>query len=908
MNKKIILLSIITILAQPFMHGALVPGGAGAITKLPPVKLPPGFNIPGAAAAPAISTPTIKLTPAQIETFASDISQVGGKQYLPQIQMVWETNPELIYNAQQAIQNNANIEARRQSAHQIMELAQKLASQRSETFNIQKAITHNPQLENLINQKLPDTFQAIRVEKINYQDIANESPATRTLFDELKNNISNLEMKLNNILTDPTLSPQQAANKTRSLDKDLSESIRLSETTSTGTKQNFRAGIESITTKLESIRDTVTEITNILQKTAPVQTKSATYSELKNFVESINAPTESPSSGTPSSLQPTTPGEIGNPIPMPTEIKPYFEAQKASMNTHVVKLAQTMRQLFKQDIPNLGLESHQQRIFDVEQVKISNDIKVFNNVLNRIKTLPDNPNAINEFKLAVEELSVIVPELTRSLAKLIAETKNLLPSEQKNILEGLQGMVREILAIYSDARTTLLVLEAAHANKEVMAQIKQNLDLGEFTVKTQKDLATVQKTARQLAAILSNNAGLLKTDKAPSSMLEVFESKLATYLTTFEELKTISKIEDLGGLQAKLKKQETELLTTLDSLFSKLAWLPTSNAKNEALDAFRKLKSEFLANKQSIDNIFTQAGSIQEKHTFVIIKKDELEMGMLTIVDKSKALRLSIKKTIPADRLTSEQAQALSNLDQAIAEELAALKKIQSSQTTLELDQLTQEFFKQKHVSDLSKKPSQMIVYAPKWEETLNETLKLFGLKLVLGLTTTGVVTWLAQQAEEATSWPTGRTGIPEIDNLNIPYLVEPNTNIGQTAQEFTQKSNQIVQDAKNLAQVPTADLDKVIHGLEMNMQILNFETFKKEAALFWNNFTAAIGNAISDAKLKFNQYRVTQLEQLKYWAEKNIQPLLETKMTKGTKLPKETEFKSEYQEVIALLEKYIKQ
>lgn len=885
MNKKIILLSAITVLMQPFIHSALMPTGTALTKGLPPIKVLE-FNLPDTTTKPAISMPMVKLTPAQIETFTSDLAQVGGKEYLPQIQTVWETNPEVIYSAQRAIQNG-DLNARREYTSKIMKLAKELASKKPANFNVQDAITYNSQLEKLINTELSENLFNIRTTMGNMATtpvLINESGKVKKDFYILQNDFGNLQNTIQEIINDINLTPQKAAYKIGELINkffdpvdDIYNTIKIAESTAINAENTMvRQAMNRIKDLLEKTKDVLESTKTILQKTAPIQARSATYPELKNFAESINAQTERTSS-----LQPTTPGEITNPISIPTEIKPFFEAQKASINTHIVKLASTMKQLFIQDIPALDLLPREKQIFDLEKVNITTNIKVFNKVLNNIKGLSDNPNAINEFKIRVEQLSVVVTELTNSLEKLTKETKHLLPSKQKAILEGLQGMIREILAIYSDAKTTLLVLEEAHLNKEVMIQIKQNLDLSEFTVKTAKDLATVKETAQELAHILTSKADLLKTDKAPASMLEVFESKMATYLTTFEELKTISKVEDLGALQVKLKEQEKDLLTTLDSLFSKLSWLPTSTTKNEALDAFRKLKSEFIQNKKSIDDLFAKAESIQEKHTFVIIKKNELEMGMLTILDKSKALRMSIKKTIPADKLTSLESEALSKLDQTITEELAALKKIQNAQTSFEVNQLT-------------------TVYTPKWEETLRNTLNLFGLKIVLGLTATGVVTWLVQPKDKEEQMTDSI--IPEIKDVDVSSLLE-----AQTEEEFQAAVNKIRAKIEHLNQVPTANLDKAVRDLEMNMKILNFATFKKEAQIFWTDFSTAINDAISDAKLKFNQYRVTKLEQLKYWAEKNIYPLLETKLSKGTKLPKNNEFKSEYEAIIALLKKYIK-
>jgi hypothetical protein len=926
MNKKIILLSAITALMQPFTYSALVSGGAGAASKLVPTIKVPGFSLPGAAAKPAISVPMVKLTQQQVGTFTDDLSQVGGKQYLPQIQMVWETNPELMYNAQQAVQN-ADTEARRLYMHQIMELAKQLASKKSATFNLQDAIAHNPQLESLVNTELSDNLFNIgrTLSSVAYQS---ETPKG---FFHLQNDFKELQNTAKDIFIDTNLTPQQAASKIGELINRFFDpidntynTIKMAESAATNAKEEtVKKTMNQTKDLLEKTKKLFESTKAILQKTAPVQEKSATYPELKNFVESINAPAASPISEGASSIQTTIPGEIGNAIPMPTEITPFFEKQ---MGLALQDLTYTAKHLItlKQQTTELGLLPNEIKTLDLERVNIGKNLKVINKLLKEINILSDHPNALNIFKAKQAELSIVIAQISDSLEKLKEEAIQLLPSEQKNILETLQRITKEVLSIEADTRTTLLVLEEAHEAKEVMAQIKQNLDLGEFVVKTAKDLALVQQTTKQLAAILATKAGLLKTDTAPASMLEVFESKLTTYLTTFEELKTISKIEDLGALQAKLKAQEKELLTTLDSLFSKLAWLPTSTTKNKALDAFRKLKSEFLANKKSIDNIFATAGSIQEKHIFVNIKKNELEMGMLTIIDKSKALQMSIKKDIPADRLTSAQSQALSKLDQAIAEELSTLKKIETAQTSLELDQLTNEFFRTKDLSQFSKQPSSIIpftpgeitIYIPKYEETLKETLKLFGLKMVLGLTATGAVTWFVQKTdkeEEKYDWlPTTKTAIPEIKNIDISSLIK--TGISQelqqpkTTAEFIQKSDQIVEETQKLAQIPTADLNKTVHRLEMDIRFLNFRTFKKEAELFWNNFTAAISNAISKATSEFNQYRVTKLEELKDWSEKNIKPLLETKLPQGTKLPKNNEFKSEYEEVIALLKRYIKQ
>ncbi len=912
MNKKIMLLSIIAVLTQNVTHTALVPGGASAVTKgLPAVKVP-GFNLPGAAAKPAVSIPMVQLTPAQIETLTSDLSQMGGKQYLSQIQLVWQDNPELLYNAQQAIQN-ADLEKRRQYANKIIESAKQFDSKKTATFSVQDAITHNRQLENLINTKLSENLFNIGTTMSSLATspkLGNESSTVKKDFYDLQNDFGELQTTAQEILTNTNLTPQQAASKigeliNKSFDptEDVYNAIKIAEKAATSAKDaTVKQAMNETKNLLETTKDLLESTKIMLQKTAPVGKKSATYAELKNLVESINAQTESSSS-----IVPTIPGAIANPIPMPTEIKPFFEAQKASINTHIVKLSNVMKQLFAQDIPNLGLSAQEKEIFDLEKANITTNIQLFNKVLNHVKGLSDNPNAINEFKMAEEQLSVIVTELIYSLEKLNAETKNILPSQRKAVIESIQAMVREIMAIYSNVRTTLLVLEESHANKEIMAQIKQNINLGEFVGKTVTDLAQVQKTAQQLATILSTNAAVLKTDKAPASMLEVFESKMAQYLTTFEELKTISKIEGLGALQVKLKAQEKDLLTTLDRLFSKLAWLPTSTAKNQALDAFRKLKSEFLANKKAIDNIFEKAASIQEKHTFIILKQNELEMGMLTVIDKTKALRLSIKKTIPQDKLTSQETQALSRLDQMLSQALSALSKIENAQTSLELDQLTKEFFKVKDLSPLSKKPSSLVpvgqssiaLFIPKYEETLNETLKLFGLKVVLGLTATGVVSWLVQPAdkdEKDVTTPTTGSDIPSIQNIDI------------SSAEFIQKSGQIVQETQNLDQIPTADLDKTIQTLEMDMQILSFTNFKKEAAIFWNNFSKAINKAIADATSKFNQYKVNKLKEFKDWSEETLEPLLENKLPKGTKLPKENEFKSEYEEIIALLKKYSKQ
>lgn len=768
MTKKIILLSIITILMQPCTYsGALVPGGAGTVSKvIPPIKFS-GFGLPGTVATPAVSTPMIKLTPTQIDSFTTDLSRFGGKEYLAEIQMVWETNPELMYSAQQAIQN-ADQEEIRQNVYQIMDKAKQLASKKIATFNIQNAITHNPQLEKLINQTIPTSLDQTvsTVESMLYDG----SPVIRAMYkntnfyDEVQTPLQDFAKNIKEILTNKTNTPQQAASKLRKEISNL-ENIKSSTQSLTNsiTDKNLNEILSTMVSEFETMHENFNTIADILQKTAPVQTTTATYPELKNFVESISTPTESSSS-----LQHTVPGEIGNPIPMPTEIKPFFEQQMALVTQDLTQAAKNVVTL-KNQFNNLGLLPDEIKNLELERKNIGQNLKAINQLLKEIKTLSDHPNSLNEFKAKQAQLSIVITQISYSLAKLKKEAEHLLPSEQKDILQILLNITKEILAIEADARTTLLVLEEAHEAKEVMAQIKQNLNLGEFVAKTTTDLATVQKTARALLHILSSKADLLKTDKAPASMLAVFESKLATYLTTFEELKAIAKIEDLGALQTKLQEQEKELLTILDSLFSKLAWLPTSTTKNEALDAFRKLKSEFLKNKTSIDNIFAKAASIQKKHTFVIIRKNELEMGMLTIIDKSKALRMSITKTIPTEKLTSEQAEALSKLNQAIRQEFNSLEDIKRSKTSFEVDELTKEYFKRR---DQVLEWGRQTALVPIYEETLKDTLKIFGLKLVLGLTATGVVGWLVQPAdkeeEKDVLSPTIITDIPEIVITNI--------------------------------------------------------------------------------------------------------------------------------------------
>jgi hypothetical protein len=968
MNKKIILLNIIAILMQSCTYSALATTGAGALTKMIPpvgglgVKLPGGAGARPATYTPALSVPKINLTPAEIDRFTNTLSGYGGKQYLPQIQSLWETNPELIYNAQEAFQAG-NFEAQKRSTLEMINRAKELASKSPATFSLQDAVTRNPQLESLVNTELSGSLFNIGTTMGNMAKnptLGNEKSSVKNAFYRSQDTGRELEAAVRDIFENTTLTPQQAADKIGKLfDKyfdpmdenyNIIKAVESVETTAEST--TVRQAMNQAKDLLESTKESLKSIKNILQKATPTQARSATFPEMKSFVESISTPAESPvipeSIGTSTesaAIVSTVPGEIGNPIPMPKEIKPYFEKQMNLITQEVKTTTESLTKLIN-DRKTLDLSPDASK--DLSLLDTINSIKVIRKLLlsDKIDVLSDNPNALNIFRAKQAALSAAFKQTTDALAKLHANaSKHLLHSEQKVFLATIQEIVRGIMSLEADTRTTLLVLEEVQANKEVIVQIKKTLNLAEFVGKTATDLAAVQRTARELSNILSSDAGLLKTDKAGTSLFEVVKSQIQDYLTTFEELKTITTTEDLGALQAKLKKQESELVPNLNNLFSKIAWLPTSAVKNQGLDAFRQLKSGFLAATKSIDDMFAKAATIQEKHLFVKIAKNELEMGMLTIIDKCNAIRSSIKRTIPEDKLTSEQSQSLSKLNQVLTEAINALKEIERSKTSFEVDQLTKEFFITKNreasllpfaqkgkaliptgpsdiisiskpslaipsgsalatpvgksYTDSSLVPvsSTSVILVPKWQETLNETLKLFGLKLVLGLTAAGVVTWLVQPADKGKS---SSEVLDAIDGLLAKAASKP-----QTEAESTRERADVLAAINKLDEVPTADLAENISTLQRIINSLDFNKFKEGTAAFFSNLLQAIKNAISNTRLKFNHHGAALLQGFNDWAERTKERWIATKPTEETKMPQDRN--TQYNEAIEVLQELSK-
>ncbi len=895
MNKKNILFTLICVMSQ-FM----IPG-AGAISKIiPRTSKIPGILPSVGTLKPALSTPTIQLTPKQIETFTTDLSQIGGKQYLAEIQMIWETKPELIYNAQQAIQM-ADREAERNYMYKIQELAKELASKGPELFNVQDAIVHNPRLENFINQKLNPSLESMRIKlgDLSYKRLSNEPAGVKSLFYHLQNDVLEVIKKIDSILTDATLSPQQAAGKIRNLDSVLSDTINLAQNVADGAKSAaFKQQSTGIVQELESTQNNLQEISGILQKTAPGQKSNYSYNDIKAFAQSI-----SESAQAPSSLQPSSPGEL---IPVPADIQPYIAAQMKDVQTMAT---QTIKDLaaFKKAIADLGLESQAKEKFMEPLREVVNGILVFSKLFNEIQALLADENGLIKISEKMFLLDLSSQEFINALLKIEKQIHGLLASEQEPILGLLQKIINEYKTMISHIRTSVLVAQEFQANKEIIADIKKNQNWGAVVFNTQKDLAQIKKSVQEIQQILSSDSKVLKTDKAPMGMLQVLARALEKYEQTVDSIKTINNVQDLLKLETDCKQQIEQITTILDSLFSKLAWLPTSTTKNQALDAFRKLKAEFLDSKRSLNTIFKEAGKLQEQHVFVNIRKNEIETGVMTILNKTTALRNSIIKDFPESKMNVQQHQALSNLEQKIADMRQALQKIKNAQTSFELEQLSKLYFN----------PSKNVAFppllslpagTPKWEETIKETLKLFGLKIVLGVTATGILTWITQP--------------DKMSEDSLPYQIwyewdRPNRikawdlayeqgdiHGPKTEEEFKKESKKVLKLVDNLDQVPNNQLGAAVKDLDFSLNILNLKAFKQSAL----EFLKSIDQKIGEYALAADPVRAIELQHFRQQLkarEKEINKFVNQPV--NNRIPSRNDFKSEYQQAIDLLKKYIK-
>lgn len=875
MNKKILLSMIAIIATQTTVYSAvahtskvITPAITGLAGKFPAI-------VPATTTATSSSTPMIHLTTPQIETFTNNLAQVGARSYLPQIQMIWQQNPELIYNAQQAVKA-ADIEAQRNSFNLIIKEAKRLAAQPSGVFSTQDAMVHNPQLEKLINQDLTNNISNVETNLGEFYysaQLLGKLPNKNSLYENVESPLTDARQAIKNILTDSKITPQQASNK---LNTQISEFQKIrsaaKEINNNVKDKEVQQKISSIISDLEATENSLRQISGILQKTAPSQSKTASSIELKSWTESINNP-----SIQEISLQPSTAHEILEAVPMPKAIEPFFNTQIATINTHITPLATAMKKLLMVNIPNLDLLPHEQQVFDLEKIKITNNIKVFNNILNQIKKLSLDQNGLDTMKNLQGMLEVVVNNLLISLEAIKKEISTLPISQQSLLLSNLQTMVQEILAIFNNVETTQLMLTEFNAQKEALEKIKENADLAQFTVNSAKDVVTMKTTINSLQQILKSG-DIVTTDKAPMGMLELFSSKLANYMQTTEKFKNITKLEDFRSLETELEPQLNELDSALNALQEKISWLPTSAAKNKALEEFAKLKLEYTIHKRSLKEFFKKATEIEEKHMFVVIQKNEIEIGYLVLVDKYNAIRLSITKNFPESQMSSSQREALAKFDNSLTEMKKDIDAIKNISTSFELDQLTNEFFKAGKLARFAKEPSALVHYKdsaiipfdykdsaiipisepslaiphgsdlatevgksyykdsglinygpsalmvlPKYEETLNETLKFFGLKLVIGLTATGTVTWLARSTQK------------------------DDTTKATALKEFEEKSNELLEKIKKLDQVQDDKLNAAIKDLDFNIKLLNLKGFKEAAIVFLEKIKAIIRRFITE-------------------------------------------------------------
>jgi len=854
MNKKIILYSFAIFAIHNVIYSAVfVPTMTGATTAMKNAGMAsklPGMVPAGAGSGSAVagSMPKIHLDDTQMKAFTDSLARSGARNYLPQIQMIWETNPELFYNAQQAFQSTDS-DLKRKALETIIKEAKTVAQQQSTSFNVQDAVMQNKNLETMINQKLPNNFASIR-QKMGKMStdlsFGNETTSNKNTFHALNRVIPELESSIHSVFTDPKLTPQDAASKLNTLISDVSDAIGQSEMI--GFKNpNLKTGMSATTETLNNIKDILTNAQNALQKAVPGQQQSANYQQLETWVKNINKQ-EGKVSGFESSSVPQSfeSGEALQTIPMPAEIAPFFEQQTSLLNQDISNVSKDLYVLTKQIFK---VDEEKKQVLTQAKSEIVRKINIIHDIQKQLTSLGSHPDALTEINLKTSYMLSVIAEITTSLEALRSEIKDLSNSDlRKNMLETLEKIVNGVQTINLDAQTTALVLNEFYAQKDIIAQLKKDIDLANFVSKTQTDLTTIESTTKNLKRILSSG-DILTTDKAPMSMVEVLEKNLAAYLTTLQEITTIKDLAELSSLETKLKEQAVIVTQSVDSIFSKISWLPTSTRKNEALDTVRKLKNQFMRNMAAVNDFFKKANEIEEKHMFVIVKKDSIEMGYMLIKNKCEALKLSITQEIGKSPITAAKQATIDKLNDLLQKINSDIQKIETAQTSSELNEFE--------------------IALPRYQETLNETLKLFGLKLVVGLTAAGTVTWLAEK------------GTQEEPSTNKDILV--NIQTPTTEAEFRQESEKVLQMIQNLKNIPFDKLKAAIAHINVSIKALDLNKFKESAQIFFKELIENIKALYNSASTSLNNTRAKIYKTWLESQEKSHQLFLKLNKPKST-------------------------
>ncbi|MBI2344550.1 hypothetical protein HYV10_00560 [Candidatus Dependentiae bacterium] len=773
----------------------------------------------------------INLNQEQIQSITDALSSRGGKAYLSQFQYIWKSNRDLFYTLQQAIKSGST-ESARVAVDAIMQTAKQLPAQ--DLSSIQNVMS-TPQLK-AIKTNLDNDIDNIKLDfsTILYNSELISKFPRNSFYITIDSPIQEAISEISEILSRTTDNPQQAAYRlNRVIDKlekltppikDLNESI---------TDSKLKEKISSIIEKIDATKNNLKDISSIFQKTAPGQAKAATYHELESFVASISTPTSPQSPSTTSlvnttgeSLQPAsssaassifttsvTDDSLSN-VAIPAELKKFFALEIYKINQQALQLTQTAKKLFQIDMSDITqyLSANQQKSLEIAQNSLRQHLILCNKIINDINKISDHPNALMNSKELNIFLNALIIEIIDSLITITQTLSPLAPSKKETALASIQAIIEQLLTIQNHTKSIEIALFEYNSSKKEIVLLKKQIDLAEFVHKSNNDLQLIKETGSQLSQILSSN-DILKVDKAPMGMIQVLDSKLLEYGQIIQKIQQITNLEELIPLKTQLKQLEEEFKELLQALQTKLAWLPTSTSKRQALAEFENLQELWAKTKNYVENIFGKINDLTEKHLTIYIKKDSIKIEYLLKLEKYKALTKSITKNFPETTMSQEQKEAYLRLNTEIEaiknnmNDIIATAKIDSSLTDL-----------------------------AHYEETFKETLKLFGLRLVLGITATGTIGWIFSTADKAKE-EEDLSMDPEIEDNKITELimntVYTHIKTPKTEEEFKEESNKVIEQIEHLQSLPISLLDKATRNIDFNMKILNLRGFQEMAQIF---------------------------------------------------------------------------
>lgn len=582
------------------------------------------------------------------------------------IQAAWQTNPKLIAQLKDAFEN----QNQQKTSNTLDLLASKISEQTTtQSYSMQTSINDNPTLKNLIHNDM--TKKLNNLQRI-VSNVAYDPTLKSKNFYSLQNRINIITTRVNTLLTNQSILPQQAATEFNNIRSEIrsliSEVQQLNQTD---------PRIVEISTLLNFIQEDVKSVAEILRSTPSSRISPLMpLADFKNLLTTLNQSPEK-------SLDLRTPTDISTTVQQVQQtLQKATENSEKSIEQAAAALNYIQDNLLGTKIP-MEIQADIHEIIAQQATELTTLQQVFNQI-----TQAQSPE--EALRIFTQHSAVITNHVNRSLSLLQSLMNEIetLPSKEKRLLQpGIQTFIDHLRNVIENKDNAELAIQAYEAHKQTLEEFKKSTEFLSLKQESTQNIeafdADTRNTLDQVEQVVTEFMQL-QPDKGPATMLEVLKSDIKHITTIAAQLHETTTPEEFSTVQAQLEKAMTEFAFNKKLFLNKMEDQRLTYDQRARLAQLSDKINQHLADlRQHLKDIGRKTQNIGQSVFFINQTAEEMMIGIARRSESGNSIAQFVQYNIPQEQLTSEQQKQLKELQK----QLDLMKKVSEAVLTSKTSQ-----------------------------------------------------------------------------------------------------------------------------------------------------------------------------------------------------------------------------